>query len=282
MFASHPSRTTVPWAPAFCRLAPIWAKEPSNAPAAYWANWPLLASGSSGRLTTSRGGRPLAGRRPEVCLTRAGKLAWPRKRVPASTGRPRRATRHLGSPEVPERQGRPERMGVFISARAGAAASAASSRPPAAEASRRVRAPTLDRSIVFDENCGIVISRRDLGYEPWRKDHGQNDLTAPGSPWPRTALDLAAIGARVDEGLVSIRGGARVRRTWGHAARRRSGPANRKSGISGGPLAGPARRPRGRSSPGRRPPGRSHERAGHRGRGGWSRSSRSPTGEPEL
>ena len=78
MFASHPSRTTVPWAPAALRLAPTWRKEPSNAPAAHCANWPRVSSVSSGRLTTHRGACRAVPRTqaPPVWATMAGKLAW--------------------------------------------------------------------------------------------------------------------------------------------------------------------------------------------------------------
>src|SRR4051794_39922854 len=103
----------------------------------------------------------------------AGKVLWMMKMWFASSVRPRSWARQGKPPSVaPERQPRLERMGVLGPARADVAASAASSRPPAAEARRRFRKLLVRQTSVFDKNSGIMISRCGLVSEPGWERHG--------------------------------------------------------------------------------------------------------------
>src|SRR3954447_13306258 len=169
-FASQPSRTTVPCVPAAFRLAPIWRQELSNAPAAHWANWPRVSAVSSGRLTTASGAI-LALLRQKLPPVKETILAKPwsggTKVTTASSARLRNWARQGKPPPTePERQERPERTGVLMSARAGATVSAASRRPPAATAMCCGRAPLSGRAEVFDEHSCIAISHPSLLSEP--------------------------------------------------------------------------------------------------------------------
>src|SRR4051794_9554597 len=243
MLASQPGSTMTVRPVILARLAPIWRQEPSNWPAAHWANWPLLFVGSRAKLSRATGACLAAScSQPALLWTRPAKSGARTWTWLTSRGWPRRSARQ-GMPFLaPEGQARPE---AGAASAWPAATTVVSSTLPVAATILLTRVESGSRSTIFDENFCIMVSRRGLVSEPRRERHGWTDLTAPGSPWPRTALDLAGIGARSDERSVSICGGARLRRTRGHAARRRSGPANRRSGISGGPLGGPARRPRG-------------------------------------
>src|SRR4051794_13036289 len=226
MFASHPSRTTVPLAPAALRLAPIWRKEPSKAPAAHCANWPLLLDGSSGRLTT-RSGACAASRciLPDL-VTMAGKLSWPTKVVRASSARPRSWARQGKPPPVaPERQPRPETLGVLTSAAeaavpARAVEAARASRPARQRARGRlvgipgllvgsgVRAgPCRPAAGTTSLNFGLIT----LTYFHLQGDNAPATLPRPGGRWSRSSdpvlrkTDLVLVEIVPERALAPVR-----------------------------------------------------------------------------
>src|SRR3954447_4981889 len=176
MFASQPSRTTMPCVPAAFRLVPIWRQEASNAPAAHCANWPWVSVVSSGRLTTDSGAS-LALPRQKLPPVKETILVKPwsggTKVTTASSARPRSWARQGKPPPTePERQARPERTGVLTSARAAVVVRAARSRPVVAQARCLVQVLPIGRTEVFDEHCCIVISRRSCCSSQRRDHHG--------------------------------------------------------------------------------------------------------------